>query len=311
MAINTIILNQGIGKAIQAQNNSGYRISLTSFGISEQSGDFSKNRTTPNTVWFKDVITNTIKIDDNSIELTCYVPPNAFDRTTNTSVVGSKVVKEVYIYGLDENLDEYIFAIGQPDVLETYSNTGAYEFRVQLILQNVTVDSVYNFIYSQAQEIDLHNESNVAHPNLFWNVLNVTEDMEAIANRVHLVKHPLSVDTITIKLPQPQMGRKVAIKDTIGSPFLKKTFIVSNDGELIDNALQYQLTAFESLSVISDGTNWFTVWSGGGGGGALSGVFEIGNPFLDGSWRIRVDAGRLVFERGNGNGLYTIKDIME
>ena len=311
MAFNTIILIKGVGKAIEAQNNAGYNINLTSFGISETAGLFSKDRTSPNTVWFKDLVTNTIKIDDNTIELTCYVPPNALDRVTNLPVVGNKNVGEVYVYGLDENNDEFVFAIAQPDVVETYSHTGALEFRIQLTLQNVTVDSVYSFRYTQAQEINLHDESPIAHPNLFWNVLDVTEDMEAVANKVHLVKHPISTNIITITLPVPEAGKKVTFKDTLGNPFVKKTIIQSNNGELIDSSLQYQLGAFESVSFISDGINWFIVWSGGGGSAATTGIFNIGDQFQAGSWRIRLDAGKLIFEVGNGLGSYTIKDIME
>jgi hypothetical protein len=118
--INTLILNQGVGKAIDAQNDSGFHIKLTSFGISETAGAFDKDRTTENLLWFKTTVTSTVKIDDNTVQLTCVVPPNAIDRQTNVPVTGPKVIGEVYVYGEDENLDEFIFALGQPEFSETY-----------------------------------------------------------------------------------------------------------------------------------------------------------------------------------------------
>jgi len=173
--INTLILNQGVGKAIQAQNDAGFFIKLTSFGISETAGVFDKNRSSENIEWFRTLITNTVKIDDNTVELTCEVPPNAIDRQTNLPVVGNKNIGEIYVFGEDENLDEFVFALGQPEVLETYDPQGSYVFRIQVKLLNVEVDAVYRFSYTQAHEIVTHDESLIAHPDLFWELKVETE----------------------------------------------------------------------------------------------------------------------------------------
>lgn len=311
--INTLILNQGIGKAIDAQNNSGFFIKITSFGISETAGAFDKDRNSSNTLWFKTLVTTTTKIDDNTIELTCVVPPNAIDRQTNLPVTGPKNIGEVYVYGEDENVDEFIFALGQPEFSETYDPQGSYEMRIQIKLLNVTVDSVYRFSYTQAEEVGLHNESPVAHGNLVWNMLTETESFGALQNRVHLVRHAPSESLVEVTLPAPEVGRKVCIKDGVGDVVGKRIRILPNAGELIDQygAAGYNFKyPYESKTLMSDGTDWFFVWSDNQDSPS-KGIINLGDPNDVGSWRLKVDGGKLHIQRSAGLGVFEDKDILE
>ena len=311
--INTLILNQGIGKAIEAQNNQGFNILLPSFGVSEIPGTLDINRTTPNTEWFKTTVTTALKIDDNTIQLTCVIPPNATDRQTNLPVTGPREIAEVYVYGLDQNSDEFLFSLSKPEFVEMYDPQGSYELRIQLKILNVTVDSVYRFEYTQAQEIALHDESPIAHPGLFWTAETKTENFDAIGNKVYLINHAPSESVITVKLPIPELGKKVCIKDILGEPSNKKIFIESNDGESIDGlGVPYQFKSpFESRTLMSDGVNWFFIWSEQGKQPtSQSGVVNLGDPNLAGSWRLKVDGGNLLIEHSTGNGVFVTVDTL-
>jgi hypothetical protein len=311
--INTLILNQGIGKAIDAQNNSGFHIKLTSFGISETAGLFDKDRNTANTLWFKTLVTSTVKIDDNTIQLTCAVPPNAIDRQTNLPVIGPRNIGEVYVYGEDENLDEFVFALGQPEFSETYDPQGSYEMRIQLKLLNVTVDSVYKFFYTQAEEVGLHNESPIAHANLVWDLTTETESFSAVQNKVHLVRHAPSESLVEVTLPQPELGKKFCIKDGVGDVIGKRITLLPNDGELIDQygAAGYTFKfPYEAKTLMSDGTDWFFIWSENQD--TLSkGIVNLGDPNVSGSWRLKVDGGKLFIQKSTGLGVFEDKDILE
>jgi hypothetical protein len=144
-------------------------------------------------------------------------------------------------------------------------------------------------------------------------MLTETESFDAIQNRVHLVQHAPSESLVEVTLPQPEVGKKVCIKDGVGNPTGKQITILPNDGELIDQygAAGYTFKfPYEAKTLMSDGTNWFFIWSENQDT-VSKGVVNLGNPNVAGSWRLRIDAGKLLIEKSTGLGIFETKDILE
>ena len=63
---------------------------------------------------------------------------------------------------------------------------------------------------------------------------------------------------ITITLPVPSMARIIKIKDASGNAGTNNITISHHASETIDGASTFIITNnFESIDVVSDGTNWF------------------------------------------------------
>lgn len=155
MALNSIILNDGMSQSIIAQNERGFFIKVKSFGVSEIAGALDPTRTTPNTEWYSGLIAYGQKINDNTIEVMCTIPPSAISTNKN--------VEELYLYGEDMSGTEFLLVLAHPDPVALYTPTSELSFRLQVTIQNLNVSSVYQFIYTQAQEIAEHNLDINAH----------------------------------------------------------------------------------------------------------------------------------------------------
>ena len=94
-------------------------------------------------------------MSENTIKLICTIPPG--------ETVGLTDVREIYIYAKDQGSTEFLLAIGQPDVDLKYDPSGALSMRLQLRITNINIAGLYQFNYSQANEIDDHNKDPNAH----------------------------------------------------------------------------------------------------------------------------------------------------
>jgi hypothetical protein len=164
--LNSVITNSGVEQAILAQAEQGFFIRISSFGISETAGVLDVTRTTPNLEWFKALISSAVKVDQNTVQINCNIPPEAIDDITGLPVAGVKDAAEIYIYAYDQNDVEYLFAIGQPEFTELYSVAASLTLRISIKLINTAVDNIYQFLYTQAQEINDHNNDPNAHPHI-------------------------------------------------------------------------------------------------------------------------------------------------
>lgn len=156
--INSVVTNDGMSNAILAQNEEGFFIKIKGFGVSDVGGVLSPTRTTPNTEWYNGDIAYGKKINDNTIEVMCTIPPSA--------VAENKDVYEIYLYGEDQSSNTFMFLLAQPDPTALYTPTSELSFKLQITIQNLSVSSVYQFVYTQATEISEHNLENNAHPQL-------------------------------------------------------------------------------------------------------------------------------------------------
>lgn len=168
MAINSILTNDGVGRTIIAMNEEGFFIKLKKFSVSETAGTLDKTKTDvdKNPEWYEALISSGQKIDDNTIEVICNIPPGVVDLITGLPVSGTKYVREIYITAEDQLANEFLLAIGQPDPEAIYIDSGALTFRLQISILNVDVNAVYQFAYTQAAEISDHNIDPLAHPPL-------------------------------------------------------------------------------------------------------------------------------------------------
>lgn len=158
MATNVILTDQGISNSIIAQQEKGFDILVKGFGVSETAGELESDRTTTNPEWYTGALGAGIRINNNTVELRFSIPAGA-DTV-------DRYVKEIYIYADDNLGGQYLLAIAQPDPDRLYTPSGALIFRIQMTIQNINVGDIYQFIYTQAQDISEHDENPNAHPLL-------------------------------------------------------------------------------------------------------------------------------------------------
>lgn len=159
MAIIGIFTDIGIAKTIEARNNEGFDIYPVNFGVSSSAGVLDPTRTTPNfDEWYRAILSGANKIDDNTIEVFCTIPPNQVPSTT--------YVREIYLFSKDSDDIEFLLAIGQPDISIEYNPSGSVEMRLQLRLNNADPSSTYTWNYTQATQLSEHKVDLNAHPDL-------------------------------------------------------------------------------------------------------------------------------------------------
>lgn len=155
MAIIGLITNVGLAESIEAQNNQGWKIYPENFGVSETKGALDPTRTTANTMWFTNVISSRVVVNANTIEFICTIPPGA---------TGSiKYANEIYLFAKDQQNNEFLLALAQPEGTILYDPVGATTFRLLINIASIDISSLYQFNYTQATEIDEHNTDPNAH----------------------------------------------------------------------------------------------------------------------------------------------------
>lgn len=159
MAILGVFTNIGVSKAIEAQNNEGFKIFPTSFGVSRTRGTIDPSRTTPNGgQWFTGPIATRVVIDQNTVKFICTIPANSIPPNT------TDFVREIYLYGVDTNSVDFMIALGQPSSDLLYDPSGSLTLELEISLTNVDLSSTVVFSYTQATELSEHNTDPNAHP---------------------------------------------------------------------------------------------------------------------------------------------------
>jgi len=163
MAVVGILTNIGIQKSIEVIDNEGFKVYPTDFAVSSTQGTLDPTRTTTNIdEWYRATISGSIKIDNNTVEVSCTVPPSQ-------SLV-NLYIKEIYLFGRDSNDIEFLLAIGHPDIDILYNPSGASSFKLQLKLTNADPSELYSWAYTQATEISQHKVDLNAHPDIKKNL---------------------------------------------------------------------------------------------------------------------------------------------
>jgi hypothetical protein len=177
MSTQGLITNQGIDESIKAQNNEGFKLTVTGFAVSEIVGDFLQSRdiNSINTVWYSGLISSVVRIDNNVLQFNCNIPAE--------TVLDPKFVREVYLFSEDELNNQYLLAFGQPSNELVYDPEGELRIRMQIKLDNINIADLYEFKYTQATEIEDHNNDPNAHPFILNNINKAGIYTTALENR--------------------------------------------------------------------------------------------------------------------------------
>lgn len=163
MALLGLITDEGISKAIEAQNNTGFRVFPQSFGVSETAGAFnvSRDASTTNPEWYIGPISAVQQIDANTLQFICNIPANV--------ATEPKYTNEIYLYGksgVNQDGANFLIAIAQPTSELTYDPDGELRLRLQIKISNLDISTLFQFYYTQATEVSDHNLDPNAHPSL-------------------------------------------------------------------------------------------------------------------------------------------------
>lgn len=179
MAIVGLFTNIGISKAIEAQNNQGFKIFPTGFGVSDQKTvPFDETITTPNAgLWFQGLISSRVVTSPNTIKFVCTVPPGVIPPNT------FKLIQEVYLFGVDTMSNQFMFAAGQPTVSIVYDPDGSVTLDLEVSLTNVPITDKVIFQFTQATEVSEHNTDPNAHPDTIEaiNLAGIFQDAGGVA----------------------------------------------------------------------------------------------------------------------------------
>jgi hypothetical protein len=177
MSTQGLITDQGINEAIKAQNNEGFKLTVTGFAVSEIAGDFLQSRdiSTLEPTWYSGLISSVVRIDNNVLQFNCNIPAE--------TVLDPKFVREVYLFSEDEFNNQYLLAFGQPSNELVYDPEGELRIRMQIKLDNINIADLYEFKYTQATEIEDHNNDPNAHPFILNNINKAGIYTTALDNR--------------------------------------------------------------------------------------------------------------------------------
>jgi hypothetical protein len=161
-----LLTDYGSEKTIEAMANEGYYIKPKRFYVFSMAGEWTTARTPediPITAsWFNAPISGAHRVGVGAVEFSCIVPPDAS--------IQEWEVKEIQIYAEDSNGEEFFLGFGWPGTPPDNPSPISWfpkdmlELRLQIIIAPLAVSQVFDFSYTQVQEIGEHNLNPEAHP---------------------------------------------------------------------------------------------------------------------------------------------------
>jgi hypothetical protein len=163
-----LITNSGLGHCIRAADMGGWAIYPTGFGISDQLGVIEVTRSIADIkpTWYNAPISGRIVKSTNTIEFLCTIPPGV-----SANVMG---IKEIYVFAETNAGEDFLLAICGIEGEVSYDPAGSTKLRILITIQNLDLMDLYVFKYTQAMEIEDHNNDPNAHPDLISAVINIT-----------------------------------------------------------------------------------------------------------------------------------------
>ena len=166
MAVIGLPTTHGLNQSIVAAANKGYFINPVRFGVSDIAGPWDSSRlpSINPPCWFSAQMSDFRRVGEGAIEFICTIPPG--------SATITRQIREIQIFCQDTSGQEFFFAFGQPgdppnNVVPLYYLPSDYlRIRLQIIISPLSIGEVFEFKYSQAQEIAEHNLAQNAHPRL-------------------------------------------------------------------------------------------------------------------------------------------------
>jgi len=158
MAIQGVITDVGVQKSIDAANNEGFNIRPKSFSVSNIAGALSVSRTSDNSgVFFSSPISSFVVIDENTIKFICTVTPGQIPSGTTRNI------SEIALFAEDQNNNEFLFALGQPQPAITYEPSGSVTLELEVSIVNIDLSDQFVFEFTQATELGEHEDSFTPH----------------------------------------------------------------------------------------------------------------------------------------------------
>jgi hypothetical protein len=195
MAVVGILTNLGISKSIDLANEEGFQIIPYRFAVTESIGDLLPTRDLASMLpqWYQGFISSAIKLNDTTVQLACNIPAEL--------TPDPRFTKEIYIIAKDQFDNDFLLALAQPTTELTYDPDGELRIRIQITLDNVQIGDLYTFIYTQATEIQDHNNDPNAHPAIQQAMNKAGIFVQQIQNRFtgqnFIAFAPRALDVIT------------------------------------------------------------------------------------------------------------------
>ncbi len=160
MPIRGCITNNGLKKTIEVAQNEGWVIIPKKFALSSSKGVLEPTRTILDleVVWYENWISGRDVKSYDSLIFLCYVPPE--------QAAEIREVNEIYIIAEDPEGNDFLLYVAQPDEAIPYDPSGTLRLRIGLTITNLDLNANYQFVYTQAVEIESHNADPNAHPDV-------------------------------------------------------------------------------------------------------------------------------------------------
>lgn len=208
-----LLTSEGLANCIRMANNGGWHIYPTKFCISDILGEISTNRTTLDMfeTWYEAPISGRIVQSAESIEFLCTVPPGV--------TADVMPIREIYIMAESTDKKEFLLGLCGIDGTAYYDPAGSIKFRILINIQNLNLMDLFVFKYTQAQELEDHNNDPNAHPDISAAISGVGRPVIVVNNYVASPGQTLFVDSssgpIIIQLPRTNLGAgsKVEVVD--------------------------------------------------------------------------------------------------
>lgn len=159
MSVIGIFTDTGINKSREAQDNEGFKIFPTSFSVSNlASPSLDPSITTPNAgVFFTGNVSSYVPVSTDTVQINCVISPG--------QSASLETIREIYVFAKDISNNDFLLALGQPEVSSTilYDPTGETTLRLQFTLVGADLSSLYEFAFTQAEEVTQHNLDPNAH----------------------------------------------------------------------------------------------------------------------------------------------------
>ena len=204
---------EGLANCIRMASNGGWHIYPTKFCISDVIGTVDPSRTTLDRfeTWYEAPISGRIVQSAETIEFLCTIPPGV--------AASMMYVREIYIMAETTDGTEFMVGLCGIDNGASYDPSGSLKFRILINIQNLNLSDLFVFKYTQAQELEDHDNDPNAHPDLSAAVLGVGKPIVVFNNYVASEGQTLFVDSsggpVIIQLPRTglRQGSRVEVVD--------------------------------------------------------------------------------------------------
>lgn len=210
MGMNLVITDAGVENSIYAQVEKGFNILISGFSVSDIAGDLDPARTTVNTEWYSGPLGSGNRLTQNSVQLKFNIP--ALVTTEDMHI------RELYVWAEDSLGTPYLFAIAQPSTTKLYTPSSNLIFNIQLTMNNINIGDIYQYVFTQATEIETHNTDPNAHPLFLERMEQVgsfaqESDREYVGQTIDQFALPLIVHSEVSNL-------KVVYKDAVEGQYM-------------------------------------------------------------------------------------------